>query len=205
MKNLLEIRIHGRGGQGNVVAAYLLASVAIEEGYYGQAFPSFGAERRGAPVVAFVRMSDVPVKRRCQVLHPSYLIVQDQALLQVPDVLQGLNERGRVLVNSTRSSEELQQQLGMDVLALPAAQIAERYLGRPLPNTALLAAFLTLTGVCSLETLSKALSDRFSGKILENNLALIAEIPNNVPANRWMEYCWEFPRSAPNCFPIFYR
>ena len=191
MKNLLEIRIHGRGGQGNVVAAYLLASVAIEEGYYGQAFPSFGAERRGAPVVAFVRMSDVPVKRRCQVLHPAYLIVQDQALLQVPGVLQGLKEHGRILVNSTRSSADLQQQLGVEVgvevLALPAAQIAEEFLGRPLPNTALVAAFLTLTGICSLEALNKALAQRFAGKILEKNVALIQEIPNNVPTNQWKE------------------
>ncbi len=187
MKSLLEIRIHGRGGQGNVVAAYLLASVAIEEGYYGQAFPSFGAERRGAPVVAFVRMSDEPVKRRCQVLHPSYLIVQDQALLQVPGVLQGLSERGRILVNSSRSSESLQQQLGTEVLAIPAAQIAERFLGRPLPNTALVAAFLTLTGVCSLEALNKALAARFAGKVLEKNLALIAEIPAHVNVNQWKE------------------
>jgi pyruvate ferredoxin oxidoreductase gamma subunit len=187
MKNLLEIRIHGRGGQGNVVAAYLLASVAIDEGYYGQAFPSFGAERRGAPVVAFVRMSDVPVKRRCQVLHPSYLIVQDQALLQVPGVLQGLSEHGRILVNSTRSSEALQQQLGVEVLTLPAAQIAERFLGRPLPNTALVAAFLTLTGICSIEALNNALAERFAGKILEKNLSLVEEIPNQVPADQWKE------------------
>ena len=187
MKNLLEIRIHGRGGQGNVVAAYLLASVAIDEGYYGQAFPSFGAERRGAPVVAFVRMSDVPVKRRCQVLHPSYLIVQDQALLQVPGVLQGLSEHGRILVNSTRSSEALQQQLGVEVLTLPAAQIAERFLGRPLPNTALVAAFLTLTGICSIEALNNALAERFAGKILEKNLSLVGEIPNQVPADQWKE------------------
>jgi pyruvate ferredoxin oxidoreductase gamma subunit len=187
MKNLLEIRIHGRGGQGNVVAAYLLASVAIEEGYYGQAFPSFGAERRGAPVVAFVRMSDVPVKRRCQVLHPSYLIVQDQALLQVPGVLLGLSEHGRILVNSTRSSEDLQQQLGVEVLALPAAQTAARFLGRPLPNTALVAAFLTLTGICSIQALNNALAERFAGKVLEKNLALVEEIPNQVPANQWKE------------------
>ena len=187
MKNLLEIRIHGRGGQGNVVAAYLLASVAIEEGYHGQAFPSFGAERRGAPVVAFVRMSDVPVKRRCQVLHPSYLIVQDQALLQVPGVLQGLSEQGRILVNSLRSSEELRQELGVEVFAIPAAQIAEGFLGRPLPNTALIAAFLAMTGVCSLDSLHKALAERFAGTILEKNLALIQEIPNQVPANHWKE------------------
>jgi pyruvate ferredoxin oxidoreductase gamma subunit len=187
MKNLLEIRIHGRGGQGNVVAAYLLASVAIEEGYHGQAFPSFGAERRGAPVVAFVRMSDVPVKRRCQVLHPSYLIVQDQALLQVPGVLQGLSEQGRILVNSLRSSEELRQELGVEVFAIPAAQIAEGFLGRPLPNTALIAAYLAMTGVCSLDSLHKALAARFAGTILEKNLALIQEIPNQVPANHWKE------------------
>lgn len=187
MKKLLEIRIHGRGGQGNVVAAYLLASVAIEEGLYGQAFPSFGAERRGAPVVAFVRMSDTPVKRRCQVLQPTYLIVQDQALLQVPGVLQGLTAHGRVLVNSVHSSETLSRQLGVDALAIPAAQMAEKYLGRPLPNTALVAAFVSLTGICSLAALGNALTQRFSAKILEQNLALIQEIPNHVPVNLWKE------------------
>ncbi len=187
MKNLLEIRIHGRGGQGNVVAAYLLASAAIDQGYYGQAFPSFGAERRGAPVVAFVRMSDTPVKRRCQVLHPAYLIVQDRALLHVPDVLQGLPEHGRILVNSSRPTAEIQKHVNREVLALPAAQLAEGFLGRPLPNTALVAAFLTLTGVCSLDTLSKALAERFAGGILDKNLALIRDIPNHVPANQWKE------------------
>lgn len=187
MKNLLEIRIHGRGGQGNVVAAYLLASAAIEEGYYGQAFPNFGAERRGAPVVAFVRMSDEPVKRRCQVLHPAYLIVQDQALLHVPGVLQGLQNQGKVLVNSRRPSEELQQELGIDILSIPAAQMAEQFLGRPLPNTALVAAFVTLTGLYSMDALGKALAAKFSGKILEKNLALIQEVPNHIPANQWKE------------------
>jgi pyruvate ferredoxin oxidoreductase gamma subunit len=132
-------------------------------------------------------MSDVPVKRRCQVLHPSYLIVQDQALLQVPGVLQGLSEQGRILVNSLRSSEELRQELGVEVFAIPAAQIAEGFLGRPLPNTALIAAFLAMTGVCSLDSLHKALAERFAGTVLEKNLALIQEIPNQVPANHWKE------------------
>ncbi|RMD71774.1 MAG: pyruvate oxidoreductase subunit gamma, partial [Gammaproteobacteria bacterium] len=84
---MIEIRIHGRGGQGNVVAAYLLAIAAFEEGKYSQAFPSFGAERRGAPVVAFVRASDTPFRRRCQVREPAFLIIQDHALLHVPGIL----------------------------------------------------------------------------------------------------------------------
>lgn len=182
---MIEIRIHGRGGQGNVVAAYLLATAAFETGRYGQAFPSFGAERRGAPVMAFVRISDQPIRRRCQIRQPAFLVIQDEALLHVPGVLEGLLSGGGVLVNSNRTSEALSARAKRDMVALPASLLAREELGRPLPNTALLAAFLALTGLLPLEALHRALSERFSGRILDNNIRLTERAAQQVPPGLW--------------------
>jgi len=182
---MLEIRIHGRGGQGNVVAAYLLATAAFEVKRYGQAFPNFGAERRGAPVVAFVRIDDKPIKRRNQVNSPAFLIVQDQALLHVPGVLDGLKEGGGVLVNSTLNSVDLSREIGRELVALPASSLAKDILGKPVPNTALLAGFLALTGILPIDSLNQALSHRFKGDVLQRNLRLIEEATHYVPFNHW--------------------
>jgi pyruvate ferredoxin oxidoreductase gamma subunit len=184
---MLEIRIHGRGGQGNVVAAYLLATAAIDEGKFGQAFPAFGAERRGAPVVSFVRIAEQALRRHNQVLHPAYLIIQDQALLHVPGVLDGLRTGGGILVNSTIDSDTLSARIGQPLVTLPADSLSSEYLGKPLPNTALLAAFLSLTGILPMESLVKALAHRFSGSLLENNVRLIQDIAHRVPADLWKE------------------
>lgn len=182
---MLEIRIHGRGGQGNVVAAYLLATAAFEVKRYGQAFPNFGAERRGAPVVAFVRIDDKPIKRRNQVNNPAFLIIQDQALLHVPGVLDGLKDGGGILVNSTLKSDTLSQEIGRQLITLPASSLAKDILGKPVPNTALLAGFLALTGILPVDALNQALSHRFKGDILQRNLRLIEESAHYVPANQW--------------------
>lgn len=182
---MIEVRIHGRGGQGNVVAAYLLATAAFEEGQYGQAFPAFGAERRGAPVTAFVRISDAPIRRHCQVLNPAFLVIQDEALLQVSGVLDGLIEGGGVLVNSTQSSAELSAQYRQQIIALPATALATEVLGRPVPNTALLAAFLSLTKMLPQESLVRALAERFKGKVLEKNTRLIERAAALVEAGAW--------------------
>ncbi len=184
---MLEIRIHGRGGQGNVVAAYLLATAAIEEGRYAQAFPAFGAERRGAPVVAFVRIAERPIRQRSQVRAPAFLIIQDPALLHVPGVTAGLLPGGAILANAEADSEALSAQLGHPTVALPANALAMKYLGRAVPNTALLAAFLTLTGVLPLESLGRALAARFKGEVLEHNLRLIEAAARQVPAGQWQE------------------
>jgi pyruvate ferredoxin oxidoreductase gamma subunit len=183
----LEIRIHGRSGQGNVVAAYLLATAAIEEGRSAQAFPAFGAERRGAPVVAFVRISERPIRQRSQVRAPAFLIIQAPALLHVPGVTAGLLPGGAILVNAERDSEALSAQVDHPTATLPANGLAMKHLGRPVPNTALLAAFLTLTGVLPLESLSKALASRFRGEVLERNVRLIQEAARQVPAGQWQE------------------
>lgn len=186
-ESMIEIRIHGRGGQGNVVAAYLLATAAIEEGRFGQAFPAFGAERRGAPVAAFVRISREPVLLRCQVRQPSFLIVQDETLLRSGGVTGGLLPGGRVLVNSEIGSETLSEELGVDARTVAASTLAEEHLGRRVPNTALLAAFLALTEILPLAALSSALARRFSGEILERNLALVNQAAALMPAGIWRE------------------
>jgi len=182
---MIEIRIHGRGGQGNVVAAYLLAMAAFEEGRYGLAFPNFGAERRGAPVMAFVRIADKPIRRRDQIRTPSFLIVQDEALLHVPGVMDGLLPEGRILVNSTRRSEELSQHYNQQIMSIAASSLAQQILGRPVPNTALLASFAALTGILSQESLRKVLRQRFKGAVLEHNLQLIQTAAEQVPAGHW--------------------
>lgn len=184
---MIEIRIHGRGGQGNVVAAYLLATAAFEDGRYAQAFPSFGAERRGAPVTAFVRIAEQPIRRRCEVREPAYLIIQDEALLHVAGVLNGLLPGGGVLVNSNRSSDDLSALVGRPVVALAASKLANEVLGRPVPNTALLAAFLQLSGMLPQDALVKALGERFKGKVLETNTRLIERAAQLVTPNAWKE------------------
>jgi pyruvate ferredoxin oxidoreductase gamma subunit len=184
---MIEIRIHGRGGQGNVVAAYLLATAGFEVGRHVQAFPNFGAERRGAPVTAFVRIADRPIRRRCQVLHPAWLIVQDDNLLHLPDITNGLLEGGGILVNSTRDDTELSRELGCTVVAIPATRMALDVLGRPVPNTALLSAFLSLTGLLPQSALISALAARFRGELLERNRTLIEQAAARVTAGAWGE------------------
>jgi pyruvate ferredoxin oxidoreductase gamma subunit len=184
---LIEVRIHGRGGQGNVVAAYLLATAAIDEGHFGQAFPAFGAERRGAPVVAFVRIAGQTLRRRNQVLQPDFLIIQDHALLKVPGVLDGLRPGGGILVNTVLPAPELCGELDCSVVTLPATQLAKIHLGRPVPNTALLAAFLALTQMLPMTALTGALEQKFRGEVLARNLALIEAAAQQVPAGLWKD------------------
>lgn len=170
-----------------MVAAYLLATAAFEEGRHCQAFPTFGAERRGAPVTAFVRIADKPIRRRCQVAAPGFLIVQDAGLLELPGVTEGLRPGGGIVVNDTRPPEELERLTGRPTLGLPAARLALEILGRPMPNVALLAAFLTITGLLPVTALEKALGHRFKGEVLEKNRRLIDAVVHTVPTGGWRE------------------
>lgn len=181
---LTEIRIHGRGGQGNVVAAYLLATAAFEAGRFGQAFPSFGPERRGAPVAAFVRIAEHPVRLRSQVRNPSFLIIQDEKLLHVREMTDGLLPDGGILVNSRRSAGELPL-AAPRAITIPATALAAEFLGMPMPNTALIAAFLALTELLPLAALEKALARRFEAEMLDRNLRLMREAAGRVPAGLW--------------------
>ena len=185
---MIEVRIHGRGGQGNVVAAYLLATSAIKEGWHAQAFPAFGAERRGAPVVAFVRINHEPIRSRCQVASPDFLIIQDRALMKIPGITDGLKNSGKILLNTSKSSEEYARDNNVDaglVTTLSATQLALQYLGRPVPNTALLSAFLQLTDLLPVSSLIQSLEERFTGDVLEKNIALIEAATEFTPANLW--------------------
>ena len=178
---MLQIRIHGRGGQGVVTAAELLAVAAFEQGRHAQAFPSFGSERTGAPVVAFCRIDEREIRVREPILAPDVLIVQDPTLLHQVDVFQGLHPDGWVLINSRRSFDELgvgeiAQRFRHERLAtVPATEIALRHLGRPLPNAVLLGGFAALSGLIGLDAVAHALRERFPGKVGEANVAAAAE------------------------------
>jgi pyruvate ferredoxin oxidoreductase gamma subunit len=184
---MIEIRIHGRGGQGNVVAAYLLATAAFDAGLQCQAFPAFGAERRGAPVVAFVRISEKPIRRRNQVLHPAYLIIQDQTLLHEPGLIGGLLPGGGILLNSNRTADEATKLIGKPTVTLPATAMALETVGKDVPNVPLLSAFLSLTGMLPHASLVHALEQRFKGDILEKNKQLVKLAADRVPAGLWKE------------------
>lgn len=184
---MIEYRIHGRGGQGSVAAAYLLASAAFEAGHTCQAFPSFGAERRGAPVAAFVRIDNQPIHLRSQVRTPDYLIVQDDTLLMDRGITQGLKPGGGMIVNTKRSDAEVSEAFSCRTKCIPATDLALEFIGRPIPNTALLAALLTLTGHLPVDALAAALRGRFKGKVLDSNLALIEHVRGIVPAGAWKE------------------
>jgi pyruvate ferredoxin oxidoreductase gamma subunit len=172
---MFQVRIHGRGGQGVVTAAELLSVAAFYEDAHSQAFPMFGSERTGAPVVAFCRFSDQPIRLREPITHPDALIVQDPTLLHQVDLFAGVGPDCYVLVNTSRSLGEL----GIDeflagfrperVLTVPATELAREHVGRPLPNAALLGAFSALTGALSIESVCKAIADRFPGRVGEGN------------------------------------
>jgi len=167
---MIEIRLHGRGGQGTVTAAELLAVAAFDDGKEAQAFPAFGVERRGAPVMAFCRISDGPIRLRTQIYDPDYVIVQDPTLMDSVNVLAGLKPDGTVLINSEHTSEDLKLNTKARVVAFPATQIALEELGRPIMNTVLLGAFAGLSGMISLEAIERSIRHRFPGELGEKNI-----------------------------------
>ncbi len=170
---MIEIRIHGRGGQGNVAAAELLSIAAFQDGKFAQAFPSFGAERVGAPVQAFVRIDDKKIRTREDVKHPDYLIVQDYNLISTVPVLEGLKPDGMILVNAEKGPEELMLDTTATVETINATEIALEIIGRPIPNAIMIGAFCTVTGLISIDAVQEAIMGRFPGKVGENNVAAL--------------------------------
>jgi pyruvate ferredoxin oxidoreductase gamma subunit len=174
---MFQVRIHGRGGQGVATAAELLSVAAFLEGKHAQAFPSFGSERTGAPVVSFCRIDDKEIRLREPILEPDALIVQDPTLFKAIDVLEGLKPDGYLVVNSNRSFGELGLAHVMAKLPsgharlLPASELATKYVGRPLPNAVLLGAFAALTGLVHLHSVAAAIRQAFPGKIGDANVA----------------------------------
>lgn len=174
---MFQIRIHGRGGQGVVSGAEMLSVAAFLEGRHAQAFPSFGSERTGAPVMAFCRIDGKPIRLREPVLEPDALIVQDCTLLHQVDLFNGLRPGGFVLLNAARTIEEL----GLAELAhgmhrfrfttLPATELAMKHVGRPVPNAALLGGFAAVTGELELESVIAAIVEKFPAAIAQKNVA----------------------------------
>jgi pyruvate ferredoxin oxidoreductase gamma subunit len=164
-----ELRIHGRGGQGSVTAAELIAVAAFEGGMYAQAFPAFGVERRGAPVQAFVRFSDKTIRLRSQVYEPDFVIVQDSTLIKDVDVFKGLKEGGIAIIN-TEKAQQFNVPAGVKLITIDATSIALEVLGLPITNTALMGAFAAATGIIGFQTLEKALNERFKGPLAEKNI-----------------------------------
>ncbi|MDI6703025.1 pyruvate synthase subunit PorC [Methanothermobacter wolfeii] len=162
---MIEIRFHGRGGQGAVTAAEILAKAAFEDGKYSQAFPFFGVERRGAPVMAFTRISDSPVRRRYQVYNPDYVIVLDEGLIDVVDVFSGIKDGGAVLLNTAGDFTSKRA----DLYTIDATGIALETLGVPIVNTVVLGAFAGATDIVSIDSLIKIIKETFPGRIGEKN------------------------------------
>ena len=179
-----EIRIHGRGGQGSVTLAQLIAGAAFEGSRWAQAFPAFGVERRGAPVEAYVRLDENRIRDRSQVTAPDYVIVQDTSLLDIVDVADGMNADGLLLVNSIDAVEELGLDAGIDVevRTVDATAIAREHLGVPIANTSLLGAFAAATGLVEPEYAKSVVYEKFDGSIAEKNAAAIDAAVREVSA-----------------------
>jgi len=174
---MFQIRIHGRGGQGVVTAAEMLSIAAFMEGKHAQAFPSFGSERMGAPVVAYCRFDDKEIRLREPIQEPDALIIQDTTLMHSVDVFQGLKPDGFILINSTQTFEELGIQdfvakfPAHHVCAVGATELAMTHVKRPVPNAALLGGFAAISGQLQMDSVARAIMEKFPGPIGEANVA----------------------------------
>lgn len=185
---MFELRIHGRGGQGVVTAAEMMSVAAFEEGRHAQAFPSFGSERTGAPVVAFCRIADKEIRLREPIMEPDAIIIQDPTLLHQVDVFGGLKQDGYILLNTNRSFEAMglgdfiSGRPSERIRTLAATEISIKHIGRPIPNVPLIAGFAALSGLIRLESVVNAIAGKFSGKVATGNIAAATEAYNIVKA-----------------------
>lgn len=174
---MFQVRVHGRGGQGVVTCAELLSVAAFLDGHEAQAFPSFGSERMGAPVMAFCRVDDAPIRVREPVTEPDAVVVADATLLHHVELFAGLSPDGYVLINSTRTWDELglielhDRHDPERLVTIPATDLATRHTGRNLPNSCLLGALAALTGVASIGAVERALEERFAPDVAARNSA----------------------------------
>jgi 2-oxoacid:acceptor oxidoreductase gamma subunit (pyruvate/2-ketoisovalerate family) len=175
---LKEFRWHGRGGQGAWTASEILARAAIHEGKYIQSFPEFGPERMGAPVKAYTRISDEPIRLHCAVYNPQVAAVMDPTLLVTVPVTEGLGKTGILIVNTPKEPKEIKEELKMvegNVWTVPATDIAMRILGREITNTAMLGVVARATGIVKMESIEKAVKERFPEPLAEKNIGVIKE------------------------------
>jgi len=181
MEKLIEVRWHGRGGQGAVTASKLLATSALAEDKYIQAFPEYGPERMGAPIQSFTRISETPIKIHCHVTNPDIVVVLDPTLLKAVDVTEGLTEDGVLIINTEESAAEVRKKLNLNnsgkIYTVDASKIAQETLGKPLPNTPLIGALIKATELLSLDNVLNDIEDKFkkkfSSKIVEGNINAI--------------------------------
>ncbi|MCP3900887.1 MAG: ketoisovalerate oxidoreductase [Desulfobacteraceae bacterium] len=165
-----EVRFHGRGGQGVVTTSKILASAFSRIGQYGASFPMFGFERRGAPVTAFGRFSDKPVREKTQIYEPDILVILDPSQKNSPDVFQGLVKNSTMLINMPDENPDISHESLSKIGYLDANKIALETIGLAIPNTCIVGAFASLTGLLDFEPIAEGLSDYFSGTKLEKNI-----------------------------------
>lgn len=168
---MIEMRFHGRGGQGAVTSAELVAQAAIDTGKYATAFPSFGPERRGAPVVAFARVDDRPIRLRCKIYNPDVVIVLDPSLLDIANPAQGIRADGILIINTSHESETIRKQLNYTgrLALVDAGRIAQEVLGLPITNTTMVGALVKGTNLLGVDSLKEPFKRRF-GKIAPRNI-----------------------------------
>ena len=177
-----EIRVHGRGGQGAVTSAELIAIAAIDTGRFAQAFPSFGPERRGAPVVAFCRVDERKINIRAKVYNPDVVIVLDPGLVALLDPTEGMKEGGILIMNTRKTPEEVETTKGsaIRVATVDANRIAIEEVGRPIVNTTMIGAFIKATGLIAIDDIKEPLLERFGSKLGERNLKALERAYNEV-------------------------
>ena len=183
MKDITEVRWHGRGGQGSWTASEVLARTAIHEGKYIQSFPEFGPERMGAPVTAFTRISTKPIRIHCAVYEPDVVVVLDPTLLKTVPVTSGVNENGVIIINSAEDPAEVRKTLETEkgeLWTIPATQIALKILGMPITNTAMLGTVAKATNIVSLDSIEVTLKERFRPDLAEKNFAVIKQAYNEA-------------------------
>lgn len=179
LKNMVEFRWHGRGGQGAWTASELLARTALDEGKYIQSFPEFGPERMGAPVTAFTRISTQPIRLHCAVYDPDVVVVLDNSLLKTVPVTAGINtDEDIIIINSAEEPKVLKEKLRVTkgkLWTVPATEMALKILGMPVTNTSMLGAVARATGIVTLEGIEKTLKGRFRPDLAEKNFMVIKE------------------------------
>ena len=174
-----EVRWHGRAGQGVITSSRLLAQAALLEGKHVQAFPEFGPERLGAPISGFTRISDEVIETRSQIYNPGFVVVLDSSLLGMVNVTKGLLENGKVVLNSSKRAAEMATRLSLDesqVRTIDATHLAMEIAGRPIVNTAMLAALVKVAPLASLGSIESAIKERFAGSLADKNVELIRRV-----------------------------
>jgi len=169
-----ELIVYGRGGQGSVTAAELIAKAAFIDGKEAQAFPNFGVERRGAPVMAFARISDKPIRTREQIYTPEYVLLQDVTLMSAIDIFKGVHNQTTVIINTEKKAKDLKGiPYNVNIYTVPATQVAIDLIGRPIVNTLLIGYFAKITGEVTLKSVEKAINEKFSKSIAEKNIKAV--------------------------------